>query len=139
MKKFTAIVLAALVVALCAGESLAADWPSKTVNVILPYGTGGDTDTYCRQMFQRVGKILGQTFVVINEQGGSGIVAVMDVINKPADGYTILFNHTGASLVQEATGMVDFSYTKDFENVCTVAIDETYSLVAIAPDGEYKQ
>lgn len=111
----------------------------KTVNVVLPYGAGGDTDTYCRQLFQRVSKITGQTFVVINQQGGSGIVAAMDVMNKPNDGYTLLFNHTGAALVQEATGMVDFSYTNNFENCCTVAIDETYSLVAISPEGEFKQ
>ena len=137
MKKFLAVV-AVMVMAL-AGSAFAAEWPAKTVNVVLPYGAGGDTDTYCRQLFQRVGKITGQTFVVINQQGGSGIVAAMDVMNKPNDGYTLLFNHTGAALVQEATGMVDFSYTKDFENCCTVAIDETYSLVAISPEGEYKQ
>ena len=137
MKKVSALV--AVMVVVLSGAALAADWPAKTVNVVLPYGAGGDTDTYCRQLFQRVSKVTGQTFVVINLQGGSGIVAAMDVQNKPNDGYTLLFNHTGAALVQEATGMVDFSYTKDFENVCTVAIDETYSLVAIAPDGEYKQ
>ncbi|MBQ7155877.1 MAG: tripartite tricarboxylate transporter substrate binding protein [Synergistaceae bacterium] len=137
MKKVLALALAVIVA--FSGIGLAAEWPAKTVNVVLPYGAGGDTDTYCRQLFQRVSKITGQTFVVINLQGGSGIVAAMDVMNKPKDGYTLLFNHTGAALVQEATGMVDFSYTKDFENCCTVAIDETYSLVAISPEGEYKQ
>ena len=137
MKKVLSLVLV-LVMAL-SGVSFATDWPTGTVNVVLPYGAGGDTDTYCRQLFQRVSKITGQTFVVINQQGGSGIVAAMDVMNKPNNGYTLLFNHTGAALVQEATGMVDFSYTKDFENCCTVAIDETYSLVAISPEGEYKQ
>ena len=137
MRKIFALAL--VVVMVLAGSSFAAEWPSGTVNVVLPYGAGGDTDTYCRQLFQRVSKVTGQTFVVINQQGGSGIVAAMDVMNKPNDGYTLLFNHTGAALVQEATGMVDFSYTKDFENCCTVAIDETYSLVAISPEGEYKQ
>ena len=136
MKKVFAFALV-FVMAL-SGASFAADWPTGTVNVVLPYGAGGDTDTYCRQLFQRVSKITGLTFVVINQQGGSGIVAAMDVLNKKPDGYTILFNHTGASLVQEATGMVDFSYTNSFENCCTVAIDETYSLVAISPEGEYK-
>ncbi|MBQ3345589.1 MAG: tripartite tricarboxylate transporter substrate binding protein [Synergistaceae bacterium] len=136
MKKVFAFAL--VVVMALSGASFAADWPAGTVNVVLPYGAGGDTDTYCRQLFQRVSKITGQTFVVINQQGGSGIVAAMDVLNKKPDGYTILFNHTGASLVQEATGMVDFSYTNSFENCCTVAIDETYSLVAISPEGEYK-
>lgn len=136
MRKIFALAL--VIVMAFAGSSFAAEWPSGTVNVVLPYGAGGDTDTYCRQLFQRVSKITGQTFVVINQQGGSGIVAAMDVMNKPNDGYTLLFNHTGAALVQEATGMVDFSYTKNFENCCTVAIDETYSLVAISPEGEYK-
>ncbi|MBQ3653107.1 MAG: tripartite tricarboxylate transporter substrate binding protein [Synergistaceae bacterium] len=139
MKKVLAGIVVAVMVMVCAGSALAVDWPTGTVNVVLPYGAGGDTDTYCRQLFQRVSKITGQTFVVINQQGGSGIVAAMDVMNKKPDGYTLLFNHTGAALVQEATGMVDFSYTTDFVNCCTVAIDETYSLVAIAPDGEYKQ
>ena len=139
MKKVLSSVIVAVMVIVSACSAIAADWPTKTVNVILPYGAGGDTDTYCRQLFQRVSKVTGQTFVVINEQGGSGMVAAMDVMNKPADGYTLLFNHTGASLVQEATGMADFSYTTDFENCCTVAIDETYSLVAISPEGEYKQ
>ena len=137
MRKVFAFAL--VIVMALSGMSFAAEWPSGTVNVVLPYGAGGDTDTYCRQLFQRVSKVTGQTFVVINQQGGSGIVAAMDVMNKPNDGYTLLFNHTGAALVQEATGMVDFSYTKDFENCCTVAIDETYSLVAISPEGEYKQ
>ena len=35
--------------------------------------------------------------------------------------------------------MVDFSYTDDFTNVCTVAIDETYALVAVDPNGQYGQ
>lgn len=114
------------------------DWPTGTVTVILPYKAGGDTDTYCRALFQGVTEKLGQTFVVTNEEGGSGMVAAMDVMNKPNDGYTLLFNHTGASLVQEATGTADFSYTNDFTNVCTVAIDQTYALVAVSPEGQYK-
>lgn len=113
-------------------------WPTGSVSVILPYKAGGDTDTYCRALFQGVGAKLGQTFVVTNLEGGSGIVAAMDVMNKKNDGYTILFNHTGASLVQEATGTVDFSYTGDFTNVCTVAADKTYVLVALGANGQYK-
>lgn len=114
------------------------NWPTGSVSVILPYKAGGDTDTYCRALFQGVGSKLGQTFVVTNLEGGSGIVAAMDVMNKKNDGYTVLFNHTGASLVQEATGTVDFSYTNDFTNVCTVAADKTYVLVALGANGQYK-
>lgn len=121
------------------GNSGGDSWPTSTVSVVLPYNAGGDTDTYCRALFKSVGEKLGQTFVVTNLTGGSGVVAAKDVMSKKNDGYTLLFNHTGASLVQEATGTVDFSYTEDFENCCTVAIDETYSLVAVAKDGTYGQ
>ena len=120
-----------------AGSTQTTDWPTGTVTVTLPYSAGGDTDTYCRALFQRVGEKLGQTFVVTNLTGGSGVVAAKDVMAKKPDGYSILFTHTGAALVQEATNTVDFSYTNDFANCCTVAIDRTYALVALTKDGEY--
>lgn len=115
------------------------NWPTGTVTVILPYKAGGDTDTYCRALFQRVGDNMGTTFVITNEEGGSGMVAAMDVMNKPADGNTILFCHTGASLVQMATKTADFSYIDDFESCATCAIDSTYALMAVSKDGAYKQ
>jgi len=116
------------------------DWPGKsTIAVTLPYGAGGDTDTYCRALFQKVQEKTGGTFVITNLTGGSGIVAAQDVRNKPADGKTLLFTHTGSSLVQMATDTVDFSFIDDFEQCCTVALDQTYTLVCIAPEGEYKQ
>lgn len=124
---------------MASGSAGGTDWPTGTITVTLPYSAGGDTDTYCRALFQRVGEKLGQTFVVTNLTGGSGVVAAMDVMTKAPDGYNILFNHTGASLVQEATGTVDFSYTEDFENCCTVAIDRTYALMAVSKDGQYSQ
>ena len=111
------------------------DWPKKTVTVTLPYNAGGDTDTYCRLMSQKLQEKFGQTFVVVNMTGGSGIVAAKDAMAKAPDGYSILFNHTGASLVQEATGVADFSYTDDFTNVATVAQDNTYTLVAKKSSG----
>ena len=115
------------------------DWPKGTINVTVPYNAGGDTDTYCRALFDRIAKKTGATFVVTNLTGGSGMVAAMDVMGKKPDGNTILFNHTGASLVQEATGTAEFSYTNDFTNCATVALDQTYALCAVSPTGQYKQ
>ena len=114
-----------------------ADWPKGTVSVVVPYNAGGDTDTYCRALFDKIAEKTGGTFVVTNLTGGSGMVAAMDVMSKKPDGNTILFNHTGASLVQEATGTAEFSYTSDFDNCATVVLDQTYALCAINPDGQY--
>lgn len=131
-----ALVMSLVVIGCAAAET---KWPKKPVTVILPYSAGGDTDTYCRTLFKRVGDELGQTFVVTNMTGGNGVVAAKTVMSKKNDGYTLLFCHTGAALVQEATGFVDFSYTNDFENCCTVAIDQTYSLFALSKEGTYGQ
>lgn len=111
------------------------DWPTKTVTVTLPYNAGGDTDTYCRLMCQKLGEKFGQNFVVVNMTGGSGIVAAKTIMAAEPDGYNILFNHTGASLVQEATKTADFSYTDDFTNVATIAQDNTYTIVSKKESG----
>lgn len=104
-------------------------WPTRTVTVTLPYNAGGDTDTYCRLMCKQLEEKLGKTFVVVNMTGGSGIVAAKTIMAAKPDGYNILFNHSGASLVQEATKTADFSYVNDFTNVATIAQDNTYVLV----------
>ena len=62
------------------------DWPTKTVTVVVPYKAGGDTDSYCRALFTRAGEKLGETFVVTNVEGGSGMIAAMDVMGKAPDG-----------------------------------------------------
>lgn len=142
MKKFFAcLTLSAVALAGCGGDKAGSTekaggtsgdvkWPTKTVTVNVPYNAGGDTDTYARLMGMKLEQKLGQTFVVVNMTGGSGIVAAKTTMAEKPNGYTILFNHTGASLVQEATGAADFSYTNDFTNVATIAQDNTYVLVA---------
>lgn len=133
-KIFTGIMLGAVLFTGCgkAEEKTAngeVNWPTKDVTVTLPYNAGGDTDLYCRLMSKKLGDKFGQNFVVVNMIGGSGIVAAKTIMAAKPDGYNILFNHTGASLVQEATKTADFSYTDDFTNVATVAQDNTYVLV----------
>lgn len=132
MKKLLVSLILGVLFLFSYGKSEAAEvkWPTKTVTVTLPYNAGGDTDIYCRLMSQKLGEKFGKTFVVVNMTGGSGIVAAKTIMAAKPDGYNILFNHTGASLVQEATGVADFSYVEDFTNVATVAQDNTYVLIA---------
>lgn len=111
------------------------DWPTKPVTVVVPYSAGGDTDTYARAACTALEKKLGQPFVVVNTTGGSGIVASEEVRAADPDGYTLLFHHTGASLVHEAMGKTSFSFTDDFLNVCTVARATTYTMVVPANSG----
>lgn len=134
LKKMGMLMLSAAMIAGCAkggapagGAKGGADkWPAKAVTVTLPYNAGGDTDTYCRLLAKKLGDKFKQNFVVVNMTGGSGIVAAKTIMAAKPDGYNILFNHTGASLVQEATGVADFSYTDSFTNVATLCQDNSY-------------
>lgn len=106
------------------------DWPKETVTIIVPYGAGGDTDTYARQLSALLKKELGTNFVVVNTTGGAGVVASSSVLDANPDGYTALFHHTGVMLTQEAAGSNEFSFMDDFELVGSVARDDTYALIA---------
>lgn len=109
-------------------------WPEKTVQVTVPYAAGGDTDIYARLSAQYLSEILGQTFIIVNAPGASGILASKQVMAAKPDGYTVLFNHT-AGLIQEATGLADFSYADSFEAGGNVAADNTYTLIARTNSG----
>ncbi|NPV45070.1 MAG: tripartite tricarboxylate transporter substrate binding protein [Firmicutes bacterium] len=109
-------------------------WPEKTVTITVPYNAGGDTDIYARLVAKELEKKFEKPFIVVNMPGGSGVIAAKHVMSQAPDGYNILFNHT-ASLVQEVTGVADFSYTHDFENAGTVVLDATYTLVCRKDSG----
>ena len=106
------------------------NWPTDTVTVVVPYGAGGDTDTYARQMALQLQKELNQNFVVVNTTGAAGVVGASSVLDAKPDGNTMLFNHTGAALAQEAANANEFSFLDDFETVASVAEDDTYTLLA---------
>ena len=68
----------------------AAEFPSKPVNLIVPWAPGGSTDVCLRVLAETTGKYLGQPVVVDNKPGGGGTVggATMAATAKP-DGYTV--------------------------------------------------
>jgi tripartite-type tricarboxylate transporter receptor subunit TctC len=86
-------VLAALAVsAALAGPLGAADWPTKPVTVIVPFGAGGNTDMMARLAAQRLGAKFGQSFVVENRPSAGGALGTGQVATAAPDGYTLLFS-----------------------------------------------
>src|SRR5258707_802402 len=86
-------------VVLAAGTAVAAPHPTRTVEIVVPYGAGGSTDLTARMLAQRLQDRLGQTFVVINRPGASGSIGVMSVVRAEPDGYTLLMSYATETAV----------------------------------------
>lgn len=84
---------AAAGVALAGGRGLGAQpkWPTQPVKLIVPYPAGGGTDFFARVVAPGMGESLGQSVIVENRPGASGMIAGSLVSQQqPADGYTVL-------------------------------------------------
>ncbi|MBR0962953.1 tripartite tricarboxylate transporter substrate binding protein BugD [Bradyrhizobium diazoefficiens] len=72
-----------------------ADFPSKTITLIVPYAAGGSNDTLSRILAEHMSKSLGQPVIVDNEPGAAGTTASTRAARAAADGYTIIMGNMG--------------------------------------------
>ncbi len=91
------VALCSLAVALSAAVlapdlAFAQAWPSKPVRIIVPFGPGGGTDIQARVLTTVFHESTGQTFIVENRAGASGLIGAEIVAGSPSDGHTILFS-----------------------------------------------
>lgn len=68
----------------------AQQWPQRPVHLIVPYPAGGGTDTIARVLAQKLGDSFGQSFVVENKSGASGMIGAAAVAKSDPDGYQLL-------------------------------------------------
>jgi tripartite-type tricarboxylate transporter receptor subunit TctC len=84
-----AMLLASLL--LCGPAPHAQDnYPSRPVQMIIPFAAGGPTDIVGRIMGAKMGQILGQNFLVEDRGGAGGTIGTGDVAKAAPDGYTLL-------------------------------------------------
>ena len=96
----TLAALGGLMTAVAAG---AADYPSRTIKVVVPFAAAGVTDIVARVVFDKVANDIGQSVVIDNRPGAGGTIAVEQVVNAPADGYTLVMADPSGSLPANVT------------------------------------
>ncbi|HWP89577.1 MAG TPA: tripartite tricarboxylate transporter substrate-binding protein, partial [Burkholderiales bacterium] len=78
-------------IASIAGTAYAAEqYPTKSVRFIVPYPPGGGSDITGRAIGVKLNESLGQTFVIDNRPGATGLIGTQLAARAPADGYTLL-------------------------------------------------
>lgn len=83
--------LAALLACCVASISIAQEpYPSRPITWVVGYPPGGSVDLITRVVARKIEKTLGQPVVVENRPGATGAIALRHVVERPADGYTLI-------------------------------------------------
>jgi tripartite-type tricarboxylate transporter receptor subunit TctC len=95
------LIAAVLVLCMAAVPTAAQQYPSRPVRILVGFGAGSTADVLARLVGQRLGKTLGQQFVVENRPGAGSMLAAEATARAPNDGYT-LFMATVANTIGPA-------------------------------------
>jgi tripartite-type tricarboxylate transporter receptor subunit TctC len=110
----------AIALALFAGAAHAQPYPSKPVRFITVATPG--TDLVTRIMAQEMQPIFGQSIVVENRPGGSGLVGADAGAKSPPDGYSVLFSTSGTMITNNfVIAKMPFDTLRDFTPIALVA------------------
>ena len=96
-----------------------ANYPSKTIKLIVPFPAGGGTDAVARIVTQKMGDLFNASIIVENKIGAGGSVATEFVARALPDGYTLLFTTSGHA-IQPNLQKLNWHPVKDFYPVSTL-------------------
>jgi tripartite-type tricarboxylate transporter receptor subunit TctC len=122
---------AAAVIALACTATQAADnYPSRPVQMIIPFAAGGPTDIVGRIMGAKMSEIMGQTFVVENRSGAGGNIGAEAVAKATPDGYTLLFATVSTNAINPGLYKhMPYDAVNGFAPVARVGVTPTLLLV----------
>jgi tripartite-type tricarboxylate transporter receptor subunit TctC len=115
------IVAAATVAALAAAVAIdaasAQSFPSRAVNMVIPFPPGGNTDLMGRGLQEAMRKALGQPVIVHNKGGAAGAIGIMDVVRAKPDGYTMGLSPNNPLTAQPHIRKLDYGMDS-FRYIC---------------------
>jgi tripartite-type tricarboxylate transporter receptor subunit TctC len=107
--------------ALAAASPVAAQvYPTKQIELLVPFVAGGTTDTIARMMAQRFTESWSQTVIVTTRPGGGSVIGTAAVAKAPPDGHTLLVTTLAFSVVPSLQKL-PYDPVKDFEPITELA------------------
>ncbi len=123
--------IAAIAVTATATASLAADWPKRPINLVVPYKAGGGTDAYARAISAAAEGVLDVPVVVVNKPGSGGLNGANAVVGARPDGYTLMMTSGGSFLLSTMTRDTDIDALESFDFVAQVGQLQTSLMVPV--------
>lgn len=124
-----------LMAALPAGNAPAAEYPERAIEILVPFGAGGGSDTAARAVAEGLKPQLKNGVVVNNMPGGGATKGMLYASQQPADGYTVLAITT-SHLIDAAKPKTRAHILRDFDALCRIQWDT--SAVTISGESQFK-
>jgi len=137
-RSISASLLAAPLLMLPLGATRAADWPTRPVRIIVPFGASGVTDIVTRIVFDKVGQQLGQQMIVDNRPGAGGTIATDLAVHAAPDGYTFIMADPSGSLPANITLYPTLKYDPRKDLAPVAAIGTTGAAVTVPASSPVK-
>ncbi|MCX7856911.1 MAG: tripartite tricarboxylate transporter substrate binding protein [Deltaproteobacteria bacterium] len=103
------------------------EFPTKEVQIIVPYAPGGATDLIFRALAASAEKYLGKPVIIVNRPGGGGAIGFTEGAKAKPDGHTLTSVITPVTILPHQVSTA-FTY-KDFEPIINVVSDPSMFLV----------
>ena len=98
-----------------------AAYPDKPIRIVVTFAAGGASDIVARVVGEQIGKKLGQAVIVDNRPGAGGSVGGLNVVQSPADGYTLMLsNSTPISIGPFALEKQPYDPIADFTHIASI-------------------
>lgn len=114
-----------------------ADWPKRTLKVVVPYPAGGTADAMGRMVAHKLGKALKASVVVENIPGGATVPGALAVMRDAADGHT-LFMASDNTLNVNRWLLKDVRYDGDRDFTPVTVLNTYPHWLIVNPQGPYK-
>lgn len=98
-------------------------YPNKPVTIVVSSAPGGQSDLIARYLADEVGRTMGQSFIIDNKPGASGIAGLQYAARRPADGYTLAYG-VGSWMAINPSFFPNLPYdpVKDFTPITQIGI-----------------
>jgi putative tricarboxylic transport membrane protein len=132
MKKLSLLICLGLFVIGASGATVLAQgkYPTRAIDIIVPYSPGGGTDIMFRNLEKIISqhKLVPQPVNIVNKPGGSGSIGKAVCLSKPADGYTFTCFDIG-TVAHQIEGKAKWDYRKDFTYIARLVSDINFIIV----------
>lgn len=125
-------VTAALLTSVLAQAQTQEAYPTRPVKLVVTFGAGGLADVVARLVAVNLGKELGQSVVVDNRAGASGVIGAQAVAKSPADGYTLMSGTPSTQVINPLIyAQLPYDPWKEFKPISLFG--ETPLVVTVSP------